>query len=68
MKNNLENIKIKKILDNFSFPTKSVFFIHTDITNYNISSNNWFEKCKSLYGFFGVYFKNHTILVHTFTY
>ncbi|MDC1077751.1 AAC(3) family N-acetyltransferase [Candidatus Pelagibacter sp.] len=68
MKISLENIKIKKILDNFSFPKNSIFFIHTDISNYNISSNNWFEKCKNLYSFFDNYFKKHTILLPTFTY
>jgi|TARA_B110000037_G_scaffold221591_1_gene293089 aminoglycoside 3-N-acetyltransferase len=67
MKVKLENIKIKKILDNFSFPKNSIFFIHTDISNYDIRSNNWFEKCKNLYSFFDDYFKSHTILVPTFT-
>ena len=68
MKKNLDDKMIKKVLDSFSFPKKSIFFIHTDITNYNIKSNNWLEKSKNLYNFFDNYFKNHTILVPTFTY
>ncbi len=68
MKKNLENSKITKVLDSFYFSKKSIFFIHTDISNYNINSHSWFEKCKNLYNFFDKYFKNNTILVPTFTY
>ncbi len=68
MKKNLENIKIKKILDSFFFPKKSIFFIHTDITNYYTISKNWLEKCNNLNNFLSSYFKDHTILLPTFTY
>ena len=63
-----QNTKIKRLLDKFSFPKNSIFFIHSDITNYNVHSKNWSEKCKNLYGFFSEYFKDSTIAVPTFTY
>lgn len=65
---NHEDIEIEKILNKFSFPKDSIFFIHTDITNYRTQAKNWLEKCKSLYHFIDVHFKNHTVIVPTFTY
>jgi len=66
--NKNQNKKIIKSLDNFKFPKNSIFFLHTDLTNYFPSSIKWNEKCSSLYELLNLYFKNHTLVVPTFTY
>jgi aminoglycoside 3-N-acetyltransferase len=66
--NKNQNKKIIKTLDKFNFPKNSIFFLHTDLTNYLPDSIKWHEKCSSLYDLLNFYFKNHTLVVPTFTY
>ena len=63
-----QDSKIEDVFNSFLFPKNSIFFIHSDITNYDLDSNNWYGKCSNLYNLFDRYFKEHTILVPTFTY
>ena len=66
--NKNQNKEIIKTLDSFNFPKNSIFFLHTDLTNYFPDSIKWYEKCSSLYDLLNFYFKSHTLVVPTFTY
>ncbi len=60
--------KLKNTLDKFSVSNNSVFFIHADLGNYLQSSSSIGYKCEHLYKFLTAYFKNHTLIMPTFTY
>lgn len=66
--NQSQDKKIIKSLDTFKFPKNSIFFLHTDLTNYFPSSIKWNEKCSSFYKLLNLYFKDHTLVVPSFTY
>jgi aminoglycoside 3-N-acetyltransferase len=68
MLNTKQNQNIIKTFNNFNFSNNNIFFLHTDLTNYFPNSNNWLEKCSSLYDLLIEYFKNHTLIVPSFTY
>ncbi len=55
-------------LDNFNFPKNSNFFLHTDLTNYFPNSKKWYEKCLNFFNLLNFYFKDHTLIVPSFTY
>jgi len=60
--------KLKKTLDKFSISENSIFFIHADLGNYLKNSASIGVKCEHLYKFLADYFKNHTLIMPTFTY